>query len=144
MGSYTYEDMPIGVEISENNRAKCRKCFRKVMKGLPRGVLISVHTMGWKGAKLIHYGNAYICNECLYEGLDFLKKRITYYKKEHRKLNNKKSVKATKLVLALEPREDVGIAITRCRPPIKYAVGSMVTKINHKGGIKWKKKKRNQ
>lgn len=103
---YDYEELPNGIEISPNNRAKCRKCFKKVIKGTPRLILSSEYKISFKGGRHSFYGRAYICYECIDNVLNELKDKIRMLKKESKKLNNRLSVKKTKILLELNKEKE--------------------------------------
>lgn len=105
MQTYTYDLLPKDVEISPNNRGKCRSCFKKVKKGLPRIKLDSKYVHRGK-TDIVFHGYAYVCDDCIDYVFKTIKEKVTELKKEHRKLSKRQSVKKTKLVLALEPEEE--------------------------------------
>ena len=136
---YRYDTLPERIEISSNNRAKCRNCFKKVIKGTPRSILRCETKLKWKGKEWTKGGKAYFCYECIDKNLKYLIEHIRDLKKEHRKLNNRKSVKKTKILLSLESLEE--------REPVKPKLIMVSTpmgsnplyKLIQKGGKKWKK-----
>ena len=107
MLSYNYDIMPNNIEVSPNNRAKCRNCFNKVRKGTPRLILNSTYTYFFNGNKIHFKGNAYVCHNCIDYVLNNLNKGISLLRKGFRKFNRRKLVKATKLILELEPKEEL-------------------------------------